>query len=65
MIAESHRLDQLVQDLVRDRLVKVPFVAERPEIQLERLELQAEGVRHVANADDGEVGLSRPRAEAG
>jgi hypothetical protein len=34
--------DQIVQDQVRHRLVEVTLVSEGPEIELERLELQAE-----------------------
>src|SRR5690349_5738026 len=56
---------QIVEHAVDHRLVEVPLVAERPEVELERLELDAFLVGHVADAEGGEVGLTGHRAEAG
>src|SRR5512137_1136465 len=56
---------EVVADLVRDPLVEGPLVAEAPEVELQALQLHAELRRHVADADGGEVGLPRERAEAG
>ena len=45
-------------------LVERPGVAVGPEVELERLELDALLVRHVADLDGGEVGLAGARAQA-
>src|SRR5438477_9478603 len=55
--AGRESLHQVVEDAVGHRLVKVPLVAKRPEIELERLELDAESVRHVLDLERAEVGL--------
>ena len=62
--ARRQRGDQIVGDAVRHRLVERSLVAERPEVELERLQLDAERLRDVADADRGEVGLSRHGTEA-
>ena len=41
------------------------FVPEAPEIQLQALQLDAEPVRRVRDADSGEIGLACHRADAG
>ena len=64
-VARVERGDEIVGDPVRDRLVERPFVAIRPEIELQRLQLDALLVRDVADADRGEVRLRRHRTEAG
>jgi len=51
--------DEVVEDAVRDRLVEVALVAERPDVELQALQLDAALVRHVADADDAEVGEAR------
>src|SRR5262249_22016770 len=45
--------------------VKRSLVAERPEIKLERLELDAKFVGHEADADRREIRLAGARADAG
>src|SRR3990172_183515 len=59
------RPDQIVQDTIRDRFVKMAFVPERPEVELERFQLNAQPVRHISQGEGCEVGLASPRAEAG
>ena len=56
---------QVVEDPVGDRLVECALVAVRPEIELPRLELDAELVGDVLDADGGEVGLAGLGTEAG
>src|SRR5262245_59349546 len=55
--------NKVVENLVRDRLVERPLVAVRPDVQLERLELDAESVRHVLQVERREVGLTCLRTE--
>src|SRR5687767_5289645 len=58
------RGDEIVEDPVRDVLVEGALVAVAPEVELERLQLDAELIRHVADADRRKVRLPRLRAEA-
>src|SRR5207249_4563575 len=64
-VARREHGDQVVEDAVGDRLVEVALVAERPQVQLERLQLDALLAGDVADAEGGEVGLAGERAEAG
>src|SRR5688572_5486612 len=59
-----HRGDQVVEDLLGDRLVEGADVAEAPEVELQRLELNALLVGDVAKLDGREVGLAGLRADA-
>src|SRR5437762_1202886 len=59
------RRHEVVQDPIRHVLVEHALVPIRPDIELERLELDQVRVGHVADADRPEVGLAGPRAEAG
>src|SRR5205814_8196405 len=63
--ARLQRAHQVVEDTVGDRLVECSFVAEAPQVELERLQLDAELVGHVGDADGGEIRLARHRAQAG
>ena len=56
--------DQIVEDLVGNGFVKRAFTAVGPQIELERFELEADLIRHVGDADGGEVGLAGPWADA-
>src|SRR5215467_5853180 len=56
---------QVIGDLVGHRLVKSPAVAERPDIELERFELDALAVGHVLQIERREVRLPGARAQAG
>src|SRR5690349_10488731 len=56
---------QMIGDLVGHRLVKSSAVAERPDIELERFELDAPAVGHVLQIESREVRLSGARAQAG
>ena len=47
---------QVVQDAVHCTFVEDAVVAVAPQIELEALQLQAEGGRHVGNADRAEIG---------
>src|SRR5262245_36133919 len=56
---------QVLEDLVRDRLVKRAAIAERPDIELQRLQLHAGGIGHVLDLERGEIRLPGARAQAG
>ena len=56
--------DQIVEDPVGHGLVKRAFIAVGPQIELERFEFETDLVRHVGDADGGEVGLAGPGADA-
>src|SRR5690606_36973351 len=57
--------DQIVDDPVRDGLVKRPFASVRPDVELQRLQLDALGVRNVLEVERCEVRLTRLRAQTG
>src|SRR5262245_17851535 len=63
--ARPDRGHQVVEDAVGDVLVEVSLVAERPEVELQRLQLDAQARRDVLDADGREVRLPGPRAQAG
>src|SRR5690606_39011417 len=56
---------QVVEDLVGDRLVEAAAVAEGPEVQLQRFQLDAQRIGHVFELQRGEVRLPGLRAQAG
>ena len=56
---------EVVEDPIRHGLVEVPLVAEGPQIELEALQLDTLGLRHVADADRREVRLPGLRAQTG
>jgi hypothetical protein len=62
--ARLRRGDEVVDDLVGDGLVERALVAVRPQVELQALELDAQLIRHVADAQRGEVRLARARAQA-
>lgn len=55
---------KFIGDVIADFFMKMPLIAERPEIKLERLEFHTEFGRHVADFDRGKIGLARDGAEA-
>lgn len=55
--------DQVVQNLVADRLVECTLVTERPDIKLECLELHTACVRYVLEMERCEVRLACLRAQ--
>ena len=57
--------DEVVEDAVRDRLVERALVAEAPDVQLQRLQLDAGAVGHVFEVQGREVRLPGLRAQAG
>src|SRR5687768_2882682 len=62
------RLDrgyEVVANLVRYRFVERALIAVAPQVELQALELDAQGVRNVIDRDRCEVGLSGHRAQAG
>src|SRR5262245_48659664 len=63
--ARLQELREVGDDPIRDRLVEVPLVAERPEVQLERLQLDAGQVGNVTDRHRGEIRLPRLRAQTG
>src|SRR5205807_8466150 len=64
-IARVERGNEVVGAAIGDRLVEGAFIAIRPEIELQRLQLDAFLIGHVADADGGKVRLRRHRTEAG
>ena len=56
---------EVVGDLVGHRLVKSAALAERPDVELQRLQLHAQPIGHVLEFERGEVRLSGARAQAG
>src|ERR1043165_4320551 len=57
--------DQVVGDLIHDRLVENALVAERKEIELQTFHLDAELIRDVGNNDRRKIGLTSDGADAG
>jgi len=57
--------DQVICNLVCNRLVKSPLISVGPQVQLEGLEFDAPLIRHVCNRDRGEIRLTRHRADIG
>src|SRR3979490_1963520 len=55
---------QVVENAVRNILMKNAFVAEAPQVQLQAFQLQDFGARHVDDRERGEVRLSGHRADA-
>ncbi len=56
---------QVVQNLVDHRLVERPLIPVRPQIQLERLQLDTLVIGHVMDFDMGEIRLAGARTQAG
>src|SRR6185295_6342205 len=63
--ARTERRDEVVENEVRHGFVKMPFVAIRPEVELQRFQLHTGAVGDVADADRREIGLTRPGAQTG
>src|SRR5262245_25830366 len=53
--ARLHRLDEVVEYAVRDRLVKRTFVAVRPDVKLQRFQLDALGIGNVLEVQRREI----------
>src|SRR5437763_1258828 len=62
-IARLEGGDEVVGDAIGDRLVEGAFIAIRPEIELQRLQLDALLIRHVVYSVGGKVRLSLHRTE--
>src|SRR5438094_4352373 len=56
--------DQIVENPVRNIFVKSAFVPEAPQVQLQALQLEDPGPRHIGDREHGEVGLASHRADA-
>src|SRR5580658_4144376 len=63
--ARVHRRVEMVGNLVGHGLVERAALAERPDVQLQRLELHAQLIGHVLDIERGEVRLPGARAQAG
>src|SRR5947207_1907692 len=61
--ARMNRADEVVENLIGDRLVKDPFVAVLDQVVLQRLQLDARRVGHVGDPDFSEIGQPGLRAE--
>jgi hypothetical protein len=59
--ARLRRSDQVVQNAVRYVFVERAFAAIALQVKLERLELEAQAVGHVADRQRAEIGLARLR----
>src|SRR3954466_11521315 len=64
-VARRTGVHEVVKNLVRHRLVEDAPVAEGLEVQLERLQLDAQPVRGVPKRDGPEVRVAGLRADAG
>ena len=58
-------LYEVVENPIDDRLVESSLIAIRPEIELERLKLDAKLVGNVSNANRRKIGLAGARTHAG
>src|SRR5438132_2634255 len=63
--ARIERANEIVGDPIGHRLVKRTFIAVRPQIELQRFQLDAFLIGDVADADGGEIRLPGHRADAG
>src|SRR5580704_1226671 len=63
--ARVQRAIEMIGDLVGDRFVEGAAIAERPDIKLERFELDAQLVGHVFEIERREIRLPGARAQAG
>ena len=63
--ARREQRDQIVEDLVGDRLIEDAAIAEVVEVVLERLQLDTSRIGHVGDADFAEIGHSGLRADRG
>ena len=64
-VARPRKRHQFIEDFVADRLVKRAAVAERVQVQFQRLQFHAYGVRNVVDRELREVRLAGLRAQAG
>src|SRR3954462_13392674 len=60
--ARGEGCHEIVEDPGRDRLVERSLVPVAPEVELEALQLHAGPVRHIDDADGGEIRLPGHRA---
>lgn len=58
-------LDEIIHDPVGNGLVEVTFIPEGPEVELERLQFDAQPVRHIGEREGREVRLTGLWTEAG
>lgn len=63
--AGTERVDELVEDPVRDGFVEDALLAERLEVELQALELDAQLLRGVLDGDRAEIRLAGHGAAAG
>lgn len=61
----THAGGQVVEDLVCDGLVESAGVAKRPDVKLQRFQLDAQGFWHVFENQCREIGLAGPGAQTG
>src|SRR5262245_14735230 len=45
--ARREQAYEIVEDAIRDRFVEVTLLTERPQVELQRLQLHTEAIRHV------------------
>lgn len=61
----AYGIDEVVEYLIGDSFVKVPFFSERPEVKLERLQFNDVGTGLIVNREGRKVGLTSSRAKTG
>lgn len=54
----SRSSDQIIENLIRNRLVKRTLVTVRPDIQLEALEFYAFAIGNIIKVQSGKIGLT-------
>ena len=59
------RLGQMIDDLIGHCFMKTAAIAKRPEIELERLEFDAQPIGHVLQFQRGEIRLAGLWAQTG
>ena len=61
----SRSSDQIIENLIRNRLVKRTLVTVRPDIQLEALEFYAFAIGNIIEVQSGKIGLTGFGTKAG
>jgi hypothetical protein len=63
--SRREQADEVIEDAIGHCLVEMPLIAERPEVELEALELDAERIGYIGDVQRREVGLPGHGADAG
>ena len=63
-VARIHQLDQILHDDIDTILMEIAMIAEREQVEFQRLRLHHLHIRNVRDDDAGKIWLSCDRAEA-